>query len=220
MGLEELVTRIEQRTREHMHAGTRRRLATDINALKEHTITDDTQRYVLDDARAALGYRAIAQKRRGRTHAQYSSWAMDLEALTTPKNTFFDDSSRTGITLLMQSPTNYQTRFNELKSYFTNAEGLHYTDALLCREHLRNDSYLRRRSKQDGAFAQEVSAMIEEFDEYIGACRDTIRYGNRSFNAPPKRFSTARKWGARAAMACFGAVMTYCSIPTDWLIGA
>lgn len=206
MSLEAILADLQTRAEKKMYAPNKRAIARGIASLRGHEISGEDA-YALDDVRAALGYRAITNRTTDKSF--YANLATTLEANTAAHNPY-DDSSRTATTILTSSPLTYETRFNEVTAHLES--GLHYTDALLCREHLRNDSYVRRRSRTHEEFSAQRDHMLAELDEYIDACRYEM---NRSQES--ERWTRTKKWGMRAAAACWGAVMTYSALPAGWL---
>ncbi len=168
MGLEDLVADVHTRTHSTMTARNKQLLAEDIAALTNYSRIDEEQQYLLDDAQAALTYRSLRADQLGCLKQPYQTLAAGIGFSNTSKN-LFSGEELTGFNILTQSRSNYTNRFSELKEYFT--QGVFYSDALLCREHLRKDPYLRRRASKDVSFRQEVHSMLAEFDEYIDYCR-------------------------------------------------
>ena len=206
MSLEALLDDLHARKDQRMYADNKRALSRGVEELAHHELERD-QSYAADDVRAALGYRAIAQKDRGRDAQPYSSLATQLEDhMQNP----YDDSSRTAITILKSSPATYKTRFEEITAHLEN--GFHYTDALLCREHLRQDGYVRRRARTHDGFRARRHEMLAELDEYISACREEMRPAQETFT------DKAKRWGFRASAAAWTATMAYAAMPLDWLV--
>lgn len=165
MSLDALIERFTKRTNDHMHLGTRNELRAELSEIvDEQESLNEYQQIGLNEARASLTYRSLMQEKRGRMHEPYQQLATQLDELTSPMISS-EDSSRKGFDLLTNSRSHYTTRFEELKDHFRS--GAHYTDALLCREHLRKDRYLQRRASRDDAFREELEGMVAEFDEYI-----------------------------------------------------
>lgn len=165
MSLDALIERFTERTNDHMHLGTRNQLRAELSEIVDaQDSLNEYQRLELNEARASLTYRSLMQEKRGQMHEPYQEMASELDALTSDVR-FLDDSSRKGFDILTNSHSHYVTRFEALREHFQS--GSHYTDALLCREHLRKDPYLRRKARRDDAFKAQLDGFVEEFDEYI-----------------------------------------------------
>ena len=170
MGLDDLVRRFEKRAQAHMTARNKQELRTDWQELRTHSLDSARHAYLLDDARAALRYQAFKQKRRRREAQPYTSLAQEVEDAT-HKWSAIDSKDLLGFSLLTKTRSHYTSRFKELDHFLDASNEINYSDALLCREHLRKDPYLRRRARSDESFKEELGRIQKRVDTYVSTVR-------------------------------------------------
>lgn len=193
MGLDELVERFETRTRQHMTHSNKQGLRNDFSEIQHQPITSTQELYCLDDARAALRYKQFRQHKRGRNTEPYKSLADDLWQKTNKERlpSVDADTRFTGYSLLTdRKHVPYNRRFEDVVDFFSNSPD-RYTDALICREHLRNDRYLNNKASKDTNFSHRLDEMKNEFDEYISSVRKYSRNSLPSQERLTKKFATS-----------------------------